>query len=344
MNDQLKRALDRALAAATPDAPPPFGDVLARRDRRRRRTRAVVAVGAVAAVTATAVLVAGLGGPGRDDGAPPVATDATTAPSSGPTLEPAPLSYDAPPPLVLGGARGPVAALLSTSCWGNGCFDSFIPDAEDAPDVGRLASLDAAFPVLGQWSITLGDLDGSYGCATYPGLLEPLDDTHFTLTPSGPGGERFAGYFAYAAGGDTSGYWRWTVPERDGVPLAWVALTQNSPSSGGMARLAVVLDDAAVDGDVAATVTVTAADGTRTEIEPAKVDQHCRGDGFVELATPYNYPQRRIDGLGPAPYAYAVDLTLDGQTYHGTGTWSGEHTEHGGDARLTFEPALPSLD
>ena len=105
----------------------------------------------------------------------------------------------------------------------------------------------------------------------------------------------------------------------------------------------LVLDDAAVDGSVEATVTVTAADGRATTFDLSEVDQHCDGDGFVELSVPSSSPDRRIDGVGPKPYALAVDLTIDGQQYAGSGSWSGEISEYGGDARLAFEPPLPRL-
>lgn len=84
-----------------------------------------------------------------------------------------------------------------------------------------------------------------------------------------------------------------------------------------------------------------AADGAVATFAMPEVDQHCPDDGFVELAIPANTPEPKIDGLGPAPYTYDVSLAIDGKTYTGTGTWSGEGTEYGGDALLTFDPPLP---
>ncbi|KAA1429270.1 hypothetical protein [Nocardioides antri] len=342
MTDHLRHALADAVAAETPDTAPPFALVLDRHGRRQRRTRGLVAVGTVAAAAAVIAVVATRGGPGEDRTAPPVATDATVNPS-GTALTPHPATGDIPPVLVLGGAEGPVDAQQGSFCWGNGCGDHAIPSPAALPDVGFPSPLPAAFPLPGQWSITLSEAPDGTRCASYPVLVEPDSETHLQLTPSGPAVDRFAGYFVYAGSGDTSGYWRWTVT-RDGVPLSWMTITQNTPSSGGMADLELVLDDAAVDGAVSAGVTVKSANGAVETFALSEVDQHCADDGFVELAVPSDTPERRIDGLGPAPYAYTVDLTIDGETYTGTGTWSGEGTQHGGDARLTFEPALPTLE
>ena len=342
MTDDLARRLSDLVDGQVPSEPPPFGGVLDRRDR-RRRTRAVVVVGAAAAATAAVVVLTNaVGGPGDDRPAPPVATDGTPTPTRT-ALTPNPLS-DEPPALVLGAPGGPGDAAQSSYCWGNGCADYGMPQRGSLPDAGSTAPLEVAFPTTGQWWFTVQKLNGSYGCAAYPALAEPVDDTHLLLTPSGPAGDRLASYFAYAEGGDTSGFWRWTVPERDGDPLSWVTVTQNSPSSGGMADLAVFIDDAAVDADVSAEVTVESASGSAETFALSQVDQHCADDGFVELGVPNSTPQGRIDGLGAAPYDYQVALTIDGTSYTGTGTWSGEGTEHGGDARLTFEPALPVLE
>lgn len=339
MTDPLQRSLSGAVESATPDSAPPFGDVLERHARRRRRARGAIAIGAAGAATA-AIVVAG--GTGDDRTAPPIATDPTDRPSAV-DLTPNPTTAGSPPLLALGAPNGPVDALQGSYCWGNGCADMVIPYGEDAPDVGSVIPLPVAFPLPGQWTIVLREGVDLPRCAAYPALIEPDSETQLQLTPSGPAADRFASYFVYADGGDTSGYWRWTV-DRDGVPLSWMTVTPNSPSSGGMTDLRLVIDDAAVDGEVSAEVTVEAADGATESFALSELDQHCDGDGFVELAIPESTPEGRIDGLGPAPYEYRVDLTIDGQSYAGTGVWSGQGTEYGGDARLTFEPALPTLE
>ena len=235
-----------------------------------------------------------------------------------------------------------MTATQGSSCWDNGCSDAVAPKAADLPTVGTSTTLDAAFPLSGNWGVSISEGIGFGGCGHYPVRVEADGAGHLELIPSGPAGERAAYYFVYAGSGDTSGWWRWTVPPRDGMPLSWVHLNQNSPSSGGMTDLNLVLDDAAVDGEVSAEITVEASDGAVATFALPEVDQHCPDDHFVELAIPSDTPEPKIDGLGPTPYTYNVSLDLNGKTYIGTGTWSGEGTEHGGDAPLTFEPPLPA--
>jgi hypothetical protein len=235
-----------------------------------------------------------------------------------------------------------VTAAQGSYCWGNTCADAAAPEASALPSIGHVATLNALFPLAGNWSVSTSDGTRSRGCGHYPVRVDADSAGHLKLTPSGPSGERVARYFVYAGGGDTSGWWRWTVPPRDGQPEAWVNVKQNSPSSGGMTDLTVVVDDAGVDGEVSAQIRVEAADGAAATFAMPDVDQHCPDDGFVELAIPDDTPEPEIDGLGPTPYTYDVSLDIEGRSYTGAGTSSGQGTEYGGDAALTFEPALPA--
>lgn len=274
---------------------------------------------------------------------------ADTSPSVGPKAASPTEPFDygvwdspGPPPLKLSSGRTTVIATQGSSCWGNACSDAVAPRAADLPKIGPASTLDAGFPVSGNWEVRISDGMGFGGCGHYPVRVEADGAGHLELTPSGPAGERVGWYFVYAGSGDTSGWWRWTVPPRDGLPLAWVHVNQNSPSSGGMTDLKLLLDDADVDGEVSAKITVGAADGAVATFAMSEVDQHCPNDGFVELAIPSDTPEPKIDGLGPTPYKYEVTVGIGGETYAGTGTWSGEGTEYGGDAPLTFEPPLPA--
>lgn len=248
-----------------------------------------------------------------------------------------------PPELVLRAADGTaVTAQQGSSCWGNGCADAGAPQVDRLPDVGAVSTLEAAFPVVAEWWTDIDADAHRGGCASYPVLVEPVDDTHLDLTPSGPAGDRVATYFLRTPeGGDTSGWWRWTVPQRDGKPLAWVSITQNDPNSGGAEELHVYVDDAAVDGEVSAHVTVSPAAGRPTSLALTDVDQHCDGDGFVELSLPYPVRHHVLDSIGPKPYAYAVDLSVGGTTYTGSGSWAPADGIYAGDARLSFDEPLP---
>lgn len=246
-----------------------------------------------------------------------------------------------PPPLRLRSGTTTVVATQGSFCWANMCADTVVPQASALPTIGPAATLDALFPMPADWTAWIARGTSPRGCGNYPVHVQADGAGHLELTPSGPPGDRVGGFFVYAGSGDTSGWWRWTTPPRDGVPFAWVHVHQNSPLSGGMTALELIVDDAAVDGEVGAEITVEAADGDVATFAMPEVDQHCRGDGFVELAIPADTPEPKIDGLGPLPYEYDVRLDVDGRTYTGTGTWSGEGTEYGGDALLAFDPPLP---
>ena len=49
--------------------------------------------------------------------------------------------------------------------------------------------------------------------------------------------------------------------------------------------------------------------------------------------------------IGAGPFTYSVDLTLDGTTYRGAGTWPTDETPDAAPAvPLTWTPELPSYD
>ncbi|WP_137291942.1 hypothetical protein [Nocardioides dongxiaopingii] len=353
----MTEPLDRLVQDATPAHPPPFADVVRRRRARRLRRRAAAGVGVAAVAVVALAVVDGPGdrpGPEADDPATsasdpasdpvpsdPVPSDPVPTRATSP-LEPDDGVGDEPPRLVLDGTRGPVPALQGSYCWGSTCADRAFPAPVDVPLVAPVAPLRAAFPLAGRWDADVTPGVGDPGCARYPVLVEPGADDQLLLTPSGPGGDRVGSYFVRPeAGGDTSGLWRWPVPARDGRALAWLDLRQNTPSSGGEAGVTLHVDDAAVDGDVSASVRITAADGAvGVTVALPRTDQHCDGDGFVELGTPWGVRQQRIDGIGPAPYSYVVDLVVDGTHHTGTGTFAGG--TGGGDSRITFDPPLPA--
>ena len=76
------------------------------------------------------------------------------------------------------------------------------------------------------------------------------------------------------------------------------------------------------------------------------VDAHrspgCFNAGEVHFTGP-DAQGRAAAALGPAPFTYAVELTLDGKTYTGHGVWPrDERTDEAPYVDLTFEPPLPA--
>lgn len=218
-------------------------------------------------------------------------------------------------------------------CWGNTCSDSIAPPWDALPLLGATDTVEVGFAAPGDWTVTLGT-DGR-PCATYPVLLLQTGPNTYDFAPTGPADEYRLDVFIYPeSGGDTSGAFRWTTPGPDG-PTAWAHLHQNTEFSGGMGVVQVVLDGAAVDGNVTGTVTVSGADASET-FRLTAYDQGCRGDHYVTLAPPDPVDQR-VDGLGAGPYTYDVDLVVDGMRHQATAV-SPDDAE---DTTLVFDPPLP---
>lgn len=333
MTDELDRRLTERVDAATPDTLSPLAEVVARRARRRARRRvggvaaAAVAVGVVASVAALA------NGPSGERGGTPVATPSPSA--TRPSLVvPSGGTDGAPPPIVVRGDGPQVDAWQGSYCWGTACVDMIPPPWDDLPELGAAPSVEAGFADPGTtWSAGLA---GGRQCARYPVFLAPTGAGRYDLTPSGPPGEYQLDIFVQSAeGGDTSGAARWTTPGAQ-APASWAHLHQNGPhGGGGGGTLDVVLDGAAVDGEVSGTATVSGTDRTET-FELAVDDQGCGGDRYVTL-TPRGSVDRLVDGLGAGPFTYDVDVVVGGTHHRATAT-SADGAE---DTPLTFEPALP---
>jgi hypothetical protein len=238
-----------------------------------------------------------------------------------------------PPPVVARGAGEQQEALQGSYCWNNGCADMAGTPWGDLPDLGAAPTVEAGFASPGDWTVSL--VERHRRCATYPVLLSPTGDRTYELTPSGPAGTYRLDVFIYPRpGGDTSGAFRWSTPGT-AAAQAWAHLHQNTESSGGMGVVQVVLDGAAVDGDVHGALTVSGADGSET-FHLVTYDAGCPGDRYVTLA-PAGPTDRRVDGLGAGPFRYDVDVVVD-RTRHRASATSGSRAE---DTRLTFDPPLP---
>ncbi|KQW52837.1 hypothetical protein ASC77_00505 [Nocardioides sp. Root1257] len=252
-----------------------------------------------------------------------------------PPLSLPPASGDQPAPIVARADGAPAHdAWQGSFCSETMCADMIAPPWDELPVLGAASDVEAGFAEPGDWTVTLGSDDRR--CATYPVQLVPTGTSTFRLVPTGPAGEYRLDVFIYPdSGGDTSGSFRWTTPEAS-APTAWVHLHQNSEHSGGMGTVQVVLDDAAVDGDVHGTVTVGGADARETfRLSPS--DQGCHGDRYVTLA-PVGSPDRRVGGLGAGPYDVQVDVVVDG-VHHRAHATSAPDAE---DTTLVFEPILPT--
>jgi hypothetical protein len=70
-----------------------------------------------------------------------------------------------------------VTAAQGSYCWGNTCADAAAPDASALPSIGPVATLNALFPLAGNWSVSTSD-----------GLVpESVATTRSGWTPTAPG-------------------------------------------------------------------------------------------------------------------------------------------------------------
>ena len=337
MTDELSRRLTDRVDAATPDIVPPYAEVLARHTRHRRRRVAVgtaailVVVGAAATLGAVA---ANQPSEGRGDGALATEPPSTSAPAEALQV-PERGSGGDPPPIVVAGAGPQATAWQGSYCWGNRCVDMAAPGWHDLPDVDTVPTVLAGFTDPGAtWAVSLV---GRTGCARYPVLLTPVGVGTYELTPSGPAGQYRADVFIRsAAGGDTTGAFRWTTSGAT-APTSWAHLHQNGRFESGGGVVQVVLDRAAVDGQVRGDITVTGVDGSSHRFPLEVADAGCSGDGYALLA-PQGLVDPAVDGLGAGPFTYDVDVVVEG-THHRASAASGNDAE---DTPLTFSPPLPS--
>ena len=92
--------------------------------------------------------------------------------------------------------------------------------------------------------------------------------------------------------------------------------------------------------EASATVTVTSAQGRSVTLTP-RWDDECYSEGSLSFRASDDQGRRATE-LGAGPFTYDVALTLDGTTYHGTGTWPDDETEDiAPHVRLTWAPPLP---
>jgi hypothetical protein len=352
MNDDIERRLASQVDRATPDAPPPFATVTARRDRRRTRRRAGFAV--VGSAAAIAAILAGTtmlraDGTTDPDPAPPFATETSTDPTA--TQTPAP-PMEAPswdgkgvPPLSL--LLGDEVVVLApwTSCYANGCRDGLRPEHLD--DVGSPESMAFSFPVPG-WKFEATFRDPGDDCGR--SITVPATSTGertFTVDPAGPPRTYAVDLFGRGPGGDVIYSFRWTTPAAGTLPEpdGYLGLLSTSGGERHVYSPELSLNDLArTPENATAVITVTAADGATRTLPTLRPERGCYGEGHVF----FQGSDGLVDALGlvdlgPLPYTYSVRIVLDGTTYTGTAVYPDDEIKGQEPyAALTFEPPLPA--
>ena len=281
-------------------------------------------------------------------------TSAVPAVRVPPTFRPAP---DVPrPPLLLRAGGIETSAGLWSACWSAGnrntCSDGRPPEVP--PDMGSPSDIEVAFDTPG-WRFSATAVPTGQACG---GRAQTMDlpatgPTTHRLSPIGRAGDytiTLNGRSTEAATnrGDvgTSFRWRTSTDGPTQPPSATMSLMATSPGIKvplGAEFSARALGVSTNAGTVEASAVVTTSTGATLAVNFEPTNHECRPDGSLFLRSP-NDDGKAIVGLGPAPYRYAVTLTLNGKTHRGTGTWPQDEIDACSPCtRLRWDPPLPAL-
>ncbi|CAB4725199.1 unannotated protein [freshwater metagenome] len=248
-----------------------------------------------------------------------------------------------PPPVQLELADTTVELSAWTFCFDGVCADGIEP--VDLEQVGSPESIVVRFP-LPRWSFEATFESDQGGCTrsvTVP-VTRTGPDT-LRVDSAGAAGPQIVTLFGRdPEGGDLVVSFAWDAPVAGDLPApeSYVAALSDAGDERHAYPLELSLSGlAATPKEVVASVTVTAADGSTTTIEPERTDAADRC-GSVYL-TGTQADSDPLLALGPGPYDYRVDLAMDGMTYVGTAVWPrDERRDEAPLTDLSWSPALPA--
>ncbi len=353
--NEFEQGLSTHVQGLTPPVPPPYDGVVARRGRRRRRRRAfIAALGAGAAVVAIVGGAAALRDDDRADEPPVSAPD--PSPRTGPGVPDEAPEWDGKgaPPIVLQLDGRQVSLNPWTSCYtsppgDDGVSQGSCSDGAPTPpfeDVGERNEVPFSFPLKG-WTFeaSFSSADPHRCERTFTVPAEKTGAFTFAVPLAGPPGSYDVNVFGRGPEGDVITTFAWTTSETGFLPTpsGYAAIVADNDSELDSYGVEVGIDALAEDPrDASMTLTVTAANGRSTTIGPINQDERCAGDGTVSFVGE-EADGKRAAGLGPAPFVYLVEVTLDGRTYIGTAVWPrDEEPDKAPYTTLTFEPPLPA--
>lgn len=244
-----------------------------------------------------------------------------------------------------------------TSCWSgpgdtsgiatNVCSDGAPGKPSELDDVGPLPFIDTWFGMPG-WDFTATFVQLGTSCPhRWDVPLEHIGAQTFRLTPGGPAGRYQVDLFGQGPQGDEALSFVWTT-------------TSAGPVNQPAGKLALVTDEddrltsygvelgirhlGSTSRHASAVVEATAANGRSHSVRLApEPSTGCHDAGSLFLTDTEG--GREFARLGPAPFRYAVVLTLDGQEYVGTAVWPrDEIKDEAPYTRLVWSPALPAYE
>ncbi|MEJ5946437.1 hypothetical protein WDZ17_14160 [Pseudokineococcus basanitobsidens] len=175
--------------------------------------------------------------------------------------------------------------------------------------------------------------------------VEQTAEQEYRVLPAGAAGTYDVDLLGRGPQGDVAVTAQWTTVVDGPLPTPTASLTVLADHDGTVDSYGVelLLDDLAASPEQAeAVVTVTSSQGRSTTLEPTQVDGECQEEGWVLLTAPVEQGQQAA-ALGTAPFAYDVDLLLDGRRHTATATWPDDAREDDLAVDLVFTPPLPAL-
>jgi hypothetical protein len=289
---------------------------------------------------ATLLLLAGCGDAAFSESRAEPERSTAVAPGNEP-LKPGDL--EAPPPVTVRYFDQSFDLHAWTYCYKNGCADGSPPP--DPLDVGNPDEVGVEFPLSG-WSFKASFTPADEDCGrvqTVP--LEATGDVDFALRPAGNADTYDVTLFG-RGNGDLFTTFRWTTPTDGPLPKPRARLAVLANNDGAVDSYGVELhvsNLAQTPREAAARINVQASNGDALTFKAKRAREQCSPEGTVYWDGPDDKGLAAAD-LGDRPFAYKVELVLDGVRYVASATWpDDEISGNEPSVSLDFTPNLPAL-
>lgn len=341
-NPDIRNALKRGLEKVSNDSVIP-GDTLHRAKRRRGYAMAATALGGIAATFAILVGFQVIDSPELKADLAPVSSPSpgeTTGPRPDEEKPNEPGGLVAPPPVIVSSTDRSLELSAWSYCFKNGCASG--SPAADPPAVGSPSEVFVEFP-LPEWSFVATFTPAGEECGRHQQVpLEPVGNG-FLLRPAGYADTYDVTLFG-SGDGSLSVTFRWTTPDDGPLPepegrAAIITDKNGHPFSYGIEL--EITNLAQTPSEASARITVEADGGDSITFDAVRAEELCRPEGTVYWDGPDN---KGLDAaeLGEGPFAYTIELSLDGMRYVGTGTWPEDEIRGSEPSiELDFNPELP---